>query len=96
MLEKVSYEGSRPSSISWLVGATPTVGDHLSKEALLAIRALKDPRSVFSYGLWIYCNLQGTKLASEQKRSHELVKASRENIDCFRVASQQERTKGGI
>ncbi len=87
MVEKVSCEESRAFSISWLVGATPTVGDHLSKEAVLAIRALKDPRSVFSYGLWIYCNLQGTKLVSEQKRSHELLKASRENIDHFRVAS---------
>ena len=73
--------------MSWLVGATPTVGDHLSKEASLAIEALRNGQSVFPYGLWVYCNLQSTKSFHEGGRSQGLLEASHQNIDHFRVAS---------
>ena len=86
MMEEI-IKTSLKRRLSWLVGPTPTVGNHISPEAEAAVAGLERGSSCFPYKKWIYINLQSTHHLSEKGRSEALFSFSKQHKGAFSFAS---------
>ena len=74
--------------MDWVVGPTPSLGDQIAPEMLVALSALQlEEKRLFTHRAWVYVNLQNIRSHSERDRSSALFRLSRAFPDHFRLAS---------